>query len=565
MLEEVFEECIQKIKEVLNSHDELSDKKTMHSRNWEFIFSDFDDWVVLYSSTHKLGGYWIYPKLHPKNKIDSLEEQLPDYDFSPDSAAYGEVMNGKENWIEPFWEEFGSFKNSEIPIFFHRQYYGYPKGEENYYEMNQLVTHLLDLHYSSTKNAYCRMNSQGEEIEEVKIIKHDVANLILIRRQILDKLLYLGGWILVRYFNYSRYKTNHPSLTSFNSYSSENFVSEEYKMKYKVTTCKNEFVQFRGAQLEYPRATKQKKDKKYAEFTIYDWKNKRILENYSVAPHNFANYYTESDLPFETSPIFFQAEVLDEYKNNPDKYKLKERSIDCRGGWYLETYDINEYNQVHTYAVYLARLPYKEQLRWQRYNEKPKGKISKRAVQTDFLGKFSEESKFEKLKKALKKLETFKIGKDGHTIWSPKGGNWETATKQLYYVNTENPNQWHDFIIALTNTTNEGFQKKPLKKIAGKFELKNKTPKEKKEGSLGLIKFILKESGNESQIPVVHEVLNDLQIKRGKGKAHGSWIAPGGSLIQDAEQTLSNVIEAINKLAQVIEKILKNSKLENIN
>ena len=135
MLEEVFEECIQKIKEVLNSHDELSDKKTMHSRNWEFIFSDFDDWVVLYSSTHKLGGYWIYPKLHPKNKIDSLEEQLPDYDFSPDSAAYGEVMNGKENWIEPFWEEFGSFKNSEIPIFFHRQYYGYPKGEENYYEM----------------------------------------------------------------------------------------------------------------------------------------------------------------------------------------------------------------------------------------------------------------------------------------------------------------------------------------------------------------------------------------------------------------------------------------------
>ena len=197
-------------------------------------------------------------------------------------------------------------------------------------------------------------------------------------------------------------------------------------------------------------------------------------------------------MPFETSPIFFQAEVLDEYKNNPDKYELKERTIQCRGGWYLQSYDINKYNQVHTYAVYLGRLPYKEQLRWLRYNEKPKGKISKRAFQTDFLGKFPEESKFEQLKKALKKLETLKIGKDGHTVWSPKGGNWKTATKQLYPVNTENSNQWHDFIIALNNTTNEGFQKKPLKKIAEKFGF-NKISKEeqKKKGTLGLIKFIL--------------------------------------------------------------------------
>jgi len=64
------------------------------------------------------------------------------------------------------------------------------------------------------------------------------------------------------------------------------------------------------------------------------------------------------------------------------------------------------------------------------------------------------------------------------------------------------------------------------------------------------------ETGNELQIPVIHGVLNDLQKKRGKGKAHGSWIVPeGSSLIKEAEQTLNDTIKAINELVQVLKKI----------
>lgn len=555
MLEIIFQNLINKIANVLSSHDESSDERTMRSRNWEFIFSDFDGWVVLYCSTHNhSGGYWIYPRLHPKQKVDVLKEQLPSFSIDQASAAYSHVMSGEEHWLEPFWEKFDSFKESEIPIFFHRQYYGYPKGSENYYEINQLVTHPLDLHWSLTKNAYCRIDSHGEELEKIKIIKHDIANLILIRRRTLDKLLYLGEWILVRHFSFNRYKTDYPS---FYSSVSENFESKEHEIKYEIITCKDEFIEFRGAQIERPRTPKdqllswsineEEEEKKYAEFIIYDWKNKRILRNYSLAPHNFSNYFTKSDLPFETSPIFFKADVLDKYKNNPDKYELTERTITCRSGRYLKNYDINEYNQVHTYAVYLRRLPYKEQLHWLQYNEAPKGYISKRAFQTDFEGKFpDEESKLERLKRALEKLEALKIGKDSYTIWSPKGSSWETATKQLYYVNTENPNQWHDFIIALANTTNEGFQLKPLREVATRFG-----NKDEKLRQLGLIKFILKASNNESLIPDIHGVLNDLQIKRGKGKAHGSWLTPEGSLIEDANQRLEDVINAINKLKQV--------------
>jgi len=558
LLEAIFQNLIDSILKVQNSHKESSDEKAMLSRNWEFIFSDFDGWIVLYCSTlGQAGGYWIYPMLCPRDNIDSLKDKLPSFSINQSSAAYDHVMRGDEHWLEPCWGNHEDFKKSEIPLFFYRQYYGNPKGKENYYEFNQLVTHPLDLHWSSTKNSYCGINRQGEGIEKIKIINHDRVHLMLIRRKTLDKLLHLGEWVLVRYFDFNRFKTESPS---FSSCTSEQVEPREYEAKFEIRICDDEYIEFRGAQIERPKTPKEQllswrisddeeeEEKKYADFIVLDWKNGRILKNYSLDPQNFANYFTKSNLPFETSPIFFKAEVLDKYKNNPDKYELEERTIACRGGWYLETYDINEYNQVHTYAVYLARLPYKEQLHWLQYNEEPKGGISKRAFQTDFEAKFPDEkSKLQRLQESLEKLGSLKPGEESYSVWSPKGGSWGSASKGLHYVNSENPNQWHDFIIALANATIEGFQTKPLRKIAS--SLGND---DEKLGTLGLIKFILKSSNNEEQIPTIHDVLNDLQKRRGKGKAHGAWDTPEGSLIEDANNRLQDIILAIEALIQVL-------------
>lgn len=560
LLEAIFQNLINRILKVQNLHKDSSDEKAMLSRNWEFIFSDFDGWLVLYcSNLRQMGGYWIYPMLYPESKVDILKEQLPSFSFCPSSAGYCHCMSGDEHWIEPYWGKHEDFINSEIPLFFHRQYYGHPRGKENYYEFNQLVTHPLDLHWSVGHNSYCRIDEQGDEIEKIKIINHDELNLILIRRKTLDKLLHLGKWVLIRYFCFSRFKIDHPS---YNNCTCKQFEPEEYEAKYEIRKCDDEYIEFRGAQIERPNIPKEHllswggcdeevEEKKYAEFIVYDWKNKTIKRNYCIDPINFANYFTKSDLPFGTSPIFFKAEVLDKYKNNPDKYDLSERNISCRGGWHLETYDINQHNQVHTYAVYLARLPYKEQLHWLQYNEEPKGGISRRAFQTDFEAKFPDEkSKLQQLKESLERLGSLRVGEEKHVIWSPKGGSWDAASKGLYYVNSENPNQWQDFIIALANTTNEGFQVKPLRKIASSF---GNTDEEL--GTLGLIKFILESSSNKEKIPAIHGVLNDLQKRRGKGKAHGSWDTPEGSLIEDSYRRLQDVILAIENLIQVFESI----------
>lgn len=555
-MEAIFKSLIDRILRVQNSHIESPDEKAMLSRNWEFIFSDFDGWVVLHCSTKRLGGYWMYPMLCPTDRVDSVKKTLPHFNVSMSSSAYCHISSGDEHWLEPCWGKPKDFKKSEIPMFFYRQYYGYSKGEENYVEFNQIVTHPLDLHWSPTKSSYCRINSQGDEIEKIKIIKNEEVSLKLIRRNTLDKLLHLGEWALIRYFEFSRLKSESPS---FESCTTRLIEPEEYEAKFELRICGDEYISFRGAQIGRPKTPKEQllswqnddeeEEIKYADFIVLDWKNKKILKNYSLNPINYANYFTESALPFETSPVFFKAEVLDKYKNNPDKYELSERTITCRGGWYLQTYDINDHNQVHTYAVYLSRLPYKEQLHWLQYNEEPKGAISKRAFQTDFEGKFPEgRSRMEQLQNSLERLGKLKI--EGEIIWSPKGGSWESASKGLFYVNSENPNQWHDFIIALANTTTEGFQKTSLRKIAALYGINDE-----KLGTLGLIKHILTSSKNEEHIPDIYGVLNDLQIRRGKGKAHGTWDTPQGSLVKDANARLQAIIQSIEKMIEVFEAL----------
>ncbi len=118
MLEATFQNIINFILKVQNSHKESSDEKAMLSLNWEFIFSDLDGWAVLYCSTVGLGGYWIYPMLCPNANIDSLKNKLPSFSIMPPSSAYSQAMCGDKNWIEPCWGSYDDFMKSEMPLIF---------------------------------------------------------------------------------------------------------------------------------------------------------------------------------------------------------------------------------------------------------------------------------------------------------------------------------------------------------------------------------------------------------------------------------------------------------------
>lgn len=558
VLDVKIQRLMQRVIETARSHEEAPDSQVMEFRDWEFIFSDYEGWTVLRAHTKSRGGCWIYPLLVPISRVDELKQDLPSFSFTIQETAYDHVISGEDHRIDPFWEHRGDFREAEIPLFFKREYYGHPPGKEGYIEFNQVITHPLGLHWSGRKGALCTIDRYGEEKEKVKVIETADLELILIRRRTLDKLLHLGKWVLFRYVEFTQWKVDFPDFGS--SVTKEmDLVGHEGGVSIRQSGSRPiEYVEIRGAEIQRAKTPKEEllswsfrdeeeEEKRYADFIVQDWKNKRLLRNYSINPENFSNYFTKSDKPFEISPIFFRAEVLDKYKNDPDRFRLGERNISCRGGWRLETYDINEYGQVHTYAIYLSRLPYREQLHWLQYNEDPKGAISERAIRTDFEAKFPKTaSPMERLRRAIESLSCVWSATEFGPIWLPKGGSLETAMRGLHYVNTENRNQWHDYIIALSNTTVEGLQRKALVKVAERFGYKDP-----ESGTLHLLKVILEKSGNAARVSETHGVFADLRKRRGQGKAHGNWETPEGSLIADSESRMEAVINAVEVLAEI--------------
>jgi len=247
-------------------------------------------------------------------------------------------------------------------------------------------------------------------------------------------------------------------------------------------------------------------------FKAHDWKNGRLAE-ISCAPTAIASYFEkDSPLPFQTTPAFFRPDVLQKYKADPEKYRLEDRSIHSRGGWYLKTYDVNEEGQIHTYLCYLADLPYKEQLYWQSFNEWPKGPISKRAVQTDFEGNFSTQpDPLVELKYEVTKLDALKP-----EWWQPRG---EPLAAKLHYPLTASVEEWANEILALDQLIVEGFQTKPLRQRI----LNAGRPMDKAWGSLKLLQEVLISGGmDEEETAEVLAPLRALHELRSKTKGHAA-------------------------------------------
>jgi len=251
-----------------------------------------------------------------------------------------------------------------------------------------------------------------------------------------------------------------------------------------------------------------------------------MLREISLAPGETANYFTESELPFEMSPAFFRAEVLSKYKADSDKYRLNDRSISCRGTWHLQTYDINEAGQVHTYLVYLRSLPYEEQLHWKAYNERPKGPIAERALKADFEGSW--DIKIDPLNE-LKYL-LLDLKKQTVPWWTLRS---EKLIEQVHYPVTDSADEWSNEILLLDQLVVEGFEEKYLRK---KAESLGRKP-DPKLRSLQLVEDCLQALGcDEERSKELVAPLRRLHNMRSKLKGHAS----GDSAIEIRKEVLTN-------------------------
>jgi len=342
----------------------------------------------------------------------------------------------------------------------------------SYIEILQKFAHISDLHYVVERNAYCRLDRHGDVEDAIRIVtikadqKYHGGTIVTFDRPILDQYTALTDAALVRMFDFTRYDpeqfggwhSTHEERRRTGEDTFYRFVIEQGHGSYSrgiqiVPTSDTRQAIFDRFQKGISRSKGQ-----YASFIAHDWKNKRV-EEISCDPSGLANYFTDSNLPFEISPAFFRPEVLLKYKADREKYKLTERSVSCRGTWSLETYDINEAGQVHTYLIYLSHLPYEEQLHWKQYNEPPKAPLSERAFTTDFKGDFWD--KYDPLPSLREKLR--ELRRRATPWWTLRS---DGLIDRPHYPVTAATDEWREEILTLDQLLVEAFEETWLRKKA---------------------------------------------------------------------------------------------------
>jgi hypothetical protein len=453
-------------------------------------------------------------------------------------------------------------------IVFARRFVG-RQEDQSYIEMAHTLTHPYDIHYVPERHAYCRYDDNGDLEDVVRVISLETearggwsGRIVTIRRDFLDRHLFVSGSALVRLFDSTR--VDHERFSSWGNYetSSVNDAKKEIYGRLGKKASVGSFL--RGAQIVRCSHSRKRmlrlmasgwrqKPKRYASFIAQDFKN-QVVRRCSCDPRKLASYFITSPLPFETTPTFFRREVLLKYKSDPDKYQLSDHAITCRNAWHLETYGINDAGQVHSYLAYLSRLPYSEQLYWQSFNEVPRAPISETTYRREFLGEFvADENPLLNLKKELRKLN-----EKAPALWTCKD---ERLFETVHLPVTSSEREWSGEILELSKLMVEGLEVAYLRRKA----VEAGVAEVEKMGSIALGEAVLRRKGWEDDaVNSIVAPLREIQMLRtklrghasGRGtrsivakiiNRHGSYAAHFGWLTSESEASIRRLIECADR------------------
>lgn len=529
----------------------------------DFLVSSRDDMVPIYAYGEHL---YIYSFIVPEEKIiGDYKKDLYGSDFSASQGyGYGETSDkgiSKECLIAPTeWERSEIIRDS-TPIFFSRSF----EGNDPYHilEINQKISHVLGIFWLDKRKAFCRINRNGD-YEDLATMEQNDITLCTLNREELNFYLFLSHSVLIRFFDISRsldWRKFNP-----NSNRKEEYVNieeeETYIRRTSITDDKNNIntAWIRGFQIIRNSSKEKtlgrlhgKDDRKYASFIIWDWKNKKTCE-WSSDPKDHGNYFVKSDLPYQTSPAFFRPEVLAKYKQDPVKYRIGPRTINCRATWSIQ-YDINEEGQIHAYICDLAHLPYQEQLYWKSFNEEPKAGISKRAIKTDFEGSWNTEyDPLLSLKEILDTLPTAKEKDKALPIWKLPDLSASKDIKFLNYVVTESIKEWEDQILALSHILVDGLCKESINKLSDHLKCRDAKLASGKQ----LAKCLEVAGIKEEEILIFSSPLAELWKLRSSIIAHPGGKPPEENLKKHYRGLLESCDKSMRKLSEFIEKGILN-------
>jgi hypothetical protein len=481
-----------------------------------------DDETVVYASSNFM---FVHAVMVPQGDFKNDKRGLLSWDINASSSWTISTTNDAPPEVEvvpPLARTRGAcYKNAEQLVFL-RHFEG-RLGGEGYFEILQKFLQISELHFIPERNAYCRLDERGDIEDSIRMVhapksgKTPEFSFVTCRSEILARYAALTDAAIIRTFDFTRYR---PSKFGGYGDGERKEVMDEPLM-YHIHIKPGESSYLRGVQIVKPKMTKEQAvrhlrqgsldEKKFASFIAVDWRHRKVVE-ISCEPGKTANYFMESDLPYELSPAFFRPEVLAKYKADSEKYKVTERTISCRGTWYLDSIDTNEQGQVHAYICDLRDLPYEEQLHWKAHNEPPKGGISKRAFVNDFQGDWCNE-----YNPLLCVKQTLRHWHENGVPW------WTLRSKNLFdkvnYPVTSSADEWMNELLNLDQLVVEGFEGKWARKQA---EALGRKP-DKQLGSLKLIEECLIGFGlDPEEASRAMSGLQEVHSLRSKLKGHAS-------------------------------------------
>lgn len=481
------------------------------------------DELVIYAS----GEFtFINTVVVPNDRLTPINrEDLMRWSLSPYKSIAGYVWGGGRDdvWLERGLSGTGTTTlEGALQLIFGRTFEGWSGPGVNYYELHQEYAHLARIHWRPEMRAYCRYNDDGDLDPLVSVTSRDDkgSNMALVsfKWEPLEEYLAVSRTSLVRMFDLTLLRRS-----EFSGWSDEapDEIQESDHFFYKRKVMPSHAAYIRGVQIISPHREEKtiftgikqgwsgKKDKKYAEFTAYDWRNDRIAK-ISTDPSATTSYFDarENSLPYELSPSFFRPEVLLKYKADRDKYTVGERDVSCRAAWQLKGIDVNEAGQLHAYICDLRGLPYAEQLHWLSFNEPPKAGISKRAIANDFQGQWV--TFMEPLRKVLSIVRRWH---DERIPWWVLRDN--TLLERVNTPLTTSRDEWAEAFMDLAKLVVEGFE---MKFTRGKLDAV-RVHYEEQDKTIALLEKFLNKGDTSDEIRRLAG-LRTVQHLRSKLKGH---------------------------------------------
>jgi hypothetical protein len=532
-----------------------------------FLRSSRNEDVPIYVGTP---FFYLYAVLVPKDRLSELAGVEPSRIHSSPSrgwrfSAYrdSETKQPTGNMYVDSGAHACDVLDAAEPIVYFREFAG-NEPDGGYVELNQRIAHITGIHRVDERSAYSRIDETGDFADVVRIGRVLDRLFCTMDAAYLDRYMFLTSQALVRVFDvrrsddWDRWRAFQQSdEEEVRNIAEPDLIAEHLILRSPMgadgsTQIGMHWLSSVGDRDEQLRKLlgEDRENRRGASFLVRA-KNGQVGE-WPPSSRRDKAVFREGDPP-QITPTFFRGEVLSRFKRHPEKYTLTQSTVECRGAWFLRSYDVNEAGQVYAYLKDLWTLPYQEQLYWRSFNEAPKAGISERSFAQDFLAEFWQgPDPLMDLKQVLRDFPSSLVEGQVMPIWERPMENPRRSLKDLHYVVTDSPGDWGDHIRQLAIVVVEGLRTGLLRRIARAHRCPEaEVPT---NGSIILLRSILTANAvDEDMIDAICKPLRELQRLRSQaGVAHRGSDLPKGDLRLHYRQLLTDLASGMQQLSDLV-------------